>query len=971
MRSSSGYGFSLEAIEPRLLLSADPAVTQVANLYEVTFGNTDDTVGVELASTSASANGGVIVDVTYIDNASVLTKVTLGNATDGVLGLTINGLGGNDKFTVDALGVPLTIHGGAGGDTLIGPDADTSWSISGVNGGSATASGLTFDGMESLTGRSGVDTFSIAAAGSVEGQIDGGDGIDTLIGPNTDNSWIVSALDAGTLNAGATSGFAAFSGVEKITGGTAKDLFIVQSNEGISQKIDGSGGTDTLIGPDADNIWTLTGVGSGSLNAVAGPPAKPSEFAGIENLTGGSKDDEFKIGAGGSLSGVLDGGVWDVDAPTVNTLDYSQRGAAVTVNLNLATATGLTAPSDAFSRITKVVGSSSASLDTLIGPFPSFDQTKWTITGVNSGTVDDWEFVSFESLTGQNNTNDAFIISGGSVSGTVSGGTGALDGLAVASGGSLVAFQPSVPGLDQAGTFSGVSFAGMDPYDPRSGTDVHRVITGTLFDRDLVIAPAGAGQMSASFTGLTFSSGPSSFGFATPTGSLTLNTGTGSDDIIASLDPNFAGALLTYSDGTLTATLTAGADTVVVSKTAVSDDDGLQINLTVNGVVHAFGSPAAGVKSIVLQGMAGNDSFSLDEVLLIDNVSVDGGTGTDTLFGANAGMEWDVTGPNSGTFSGLAGGTTSFTDIENLRGRAGVDQFNIRDDASGTGSISGEIDGGAGLDELIGPDVNNVWRLTGAIAGVLEASGTNIDTDFVAIENLTGGSAADEFRVIGAAASLSGLLDGGLDKAVDPLAANPVAAIDTLDLSQRGAAASVNLALATVTGIISEFSRIDSIVGSSLTGDTLIGPDAEEVLDPNTTPPLAILSPGTRVLVSAGGSDNIYQYIGPELEDSDPNTVGNQTFDLATQAYTNTLLWTIVDDHINWTVTGHNAGEVEGTAFSGFENLSGRGATSDYFLFEATGSLSGTVAGGANPGVDTTDAFAVSNGTTTFVFVPS
>ena len=74
----------------------------------------------------------------------------------------------------------------------------------------------------------------------------------------------------------------------------------------------------------------------------------------------------------------------------------------------------------------------------------------------------------------------------------------------------------------------------------------------------------------------------------------------------------------------------------------------------------------------------------------------------------------------------------------------------------------------------------------------------------------------------------------------------------------------------------------------------------------------------------------------------------------------------VADDHINWTITGADAGEVEGTAFTDFENLTGRGASSDYFFFDVAGTLSGLLDGGT--GVGTADSFAVTDGTITVVF---
>ncbi|MES2101762.1 MAG: LEPR-XLL domain-containing protein, partial [Pseudomonadota bacterium] len=954
-----------EAMEPRILLSGDPTTTLGAAATVTFTGATDDVVGIHLVS-NASDNGGVVIDLTYIDDASVLTKVTLGNAVVGVTSLEVFGGAGDDRFTADALGagVLLTIHGDAGTDTLIGPDAATAWTINAANAGFAT--GVTgFDSIENLTGRSGVDTFNLQTAGSISGTIDGGNGDDQLVGPdtvvplpivppNTANIWSVTGTDAGSVNAGAASGFANFVAMEKISGGSAADVFTLTSADSISVEIAGGGGIDTLIGFDADNKWVVSGAGAGSLNAIVD---SARAFVGMENLTGGSDDDEFKIGASGALTGVIDGGAFDIETPTVNTLDYSTRGAPVTVNLQTGAASGLTLP---FSRITKVVGSNAPAPDTLIGPLPSFDQTAWSITGANSGSVDDTEFVGFENLTGQDATNDAFLVfAGGSVSGTVSGGSSGLDGLAVVSAGGLSVLQPLADDAADPAGFSGIAYAGMDRFDPLSGDDTHRVITGTLFDRNMVVVADGAG-LAVSFEGVTFSSGPSTFTFAIPSASLTLATGTGVDEIVATLPAAFTGALLTYDDGVLTGTLTAGNDTAVVTKTGLADDDGLLIDLTVNGATHSFGTAGVGVKSVVLHGLGGNDSFSLDEVLLIDAVTIDGGLDTDTLVGANLGMQWDITGPDSGTFSGSADGAATFVNVENLSGRAGADRFNLRSDLTGTGSISGVIDGGLGTDTLIGADVNNAWRLTGVNAGLLDAT---IDTDYTRIENLIGGSAADLFQVIGASASLTGLLDGGLTKAIDPDAADPVAAIDTLDFSARGAAVSVNLALATAGGIAA-FSRIDSIVGSSLAGDTLTGPDVGEVLDPATAAP-AVLSPGTRVLVTDGtGSEAIYEYIGEELTDGNPSITGDQPFNLAIQDYSDPALWKLVDDHVNWNITGANAGEVEGTAFSSFENLTGRGASSDYFLFGAAGSLSGTLAGGVQAGSDTADGFAVFNATT-------
>ena len=65
----------------------------------------------------------------------------------------------------------------------------------------------------------------------------------------------------------------------------------------------------------------------------------------------------------------------------------------------------------------------------------------------------------------------------------------------------------------------------------------------------------------------------------------------------------------------------------------------------------------------------------------------------------------------------------------------------------------------------------------------------------------------------------------------------------------------------------------------------------------------------------------------------------------------------------DWAVNGADAGRVNGVAFVGFENLQGRGDTSDSFAFTNGGSLRGTVDGGSGP--DTQDAFLVDDGVDT------
>ena len=201
-----------------------------------------------------------------------------------------------EETTFTAPTVSLTINLGADDDTL------------------TIASLGTFSGQLVIAGAAGNDTITVTD-GALKAQIDGGDGTDTLIGPNAASLWDLTAADAGSLN-----GTASFSAIENLTGGTGEDRFKVETPDSINGQIDGGLGVDTLVGPDAANTWNLTGADIGTLNT-------PTHVVAGENLTGGNADDAFKVQASGSVSGALDGGSFDATAPTINSLDFSERGS--------------------------------------------------------------------------------------------------------------------------------------------------------------------------------------------------------------------------------------------------------------------------------------------------------------------------------------------------------------------------------------------------------------------------------------------------------------------------------------------------------------------------------------------------------------------------------------------------------------------------------------------------------------------
>ena len=475
-----------ESLEPRVLLSGDPLASLTAGNLVVDLTSGNDIVVVN--QVSGAANGGIVVDLTVTTGMNTVTT-RYGNAAVGVLGIELNGLGGDDAFTLmQTLAAPLTIDGGLGNDTILGPDDAVSWTIDGTDSGTATGE-LTFSGIENIVGGTSDDEFNVRDAGALSGLIDGG-------------------------------------------GGDGKDL---------------------LSGPYRANTWIIDGPDAGSLNGTTG-------FIGIENLTGGNNNDDFRVLPGGSLSGVLDGGFDDADAPApaVDRLDLSALTAPVTVDLALAS----TATINEFSRIDNLIGSSGAG-DTLFGPGSGNVHVTWHITGPDAGEVEGIAFSGFENLTGQSlGASDSFYFEAlGTLSGAVDGGTGTRDSFAAFDGTDYVVFTDFNPGaVDAAGTTSGsfpkvITYRGMDDQTPIDDSDPDNThVRGSAFSDRIVLEddPTVAGHMRVRFLGLRFftAGGVSgSFSFAAPADSLTIEGGTGGDTItVLSVDEAFAADLLIYGN---------------------------------------------------------------------------------------------------------------------------------------------------------------------------------------------------------------------------------------------------------------------------------------------------------------------------------------------------------------------------------------------------------------------------------------
>ena len=267
----------LEALESRLLLSADPlGVLDAYGVLALQFGEGNDRALVERVGESAA--GGEIVAVT-------LGSVTqhYGDAFFGIVRLLVDMGAGDDWLRIVGVSVGTEIIGGLGTDTLEWQGADATWSITAPDTGVVeTAS---FGSFEHLVGSDDYrDTFVFAAGAAVSGGIEGGaGGLDAIViqgGEYQNVTYIASGPASGTIAMDGRE--IAFDGIEPVTlAATAASLTLNAT----------SGDDDVRLREDEASGRTLFESVTGTLAEFAF--ATPTESLTIDL---GSGDDRITIG---------------------------------------------------------------------------------------------------------------------------------------------------------------------------------------------------------------------------------------------------------------------------------------------------------------------------------------------------------------------------------------------------------------------------------------------------------------------------------------------------------------------------------------------------------------------------------------------------------------------------------------------------------------------------------------------------
>ena len=321
----------------------------------------------------------------------------------------------------------FTVYTGNGNGTL---SNGTTWTIDNADAG--TVDGIGFSGFKNLTGTSGDDVFTLSGVGSVSGLIDGagnatatGDRVSYALANSADvdlstdviriesltgngngtlsngTTWAIDNADAGTVDG------IGFSGFKNLTGTSGDDVFAFDSLGRVTGVVDGSGGSNTVVGANKDHTWDINDANQGEFIDKA-TSIKVAAFKNFANLTGGGGDDTFTFNSSGTISGLIDG------ASGSDTLDFSSFSNPIDVKLtSIGSADGfagsVTNIVTTFDNVNEINASNSASSDSITGIDAG---ATWTVnTNGQYVSTNSLDFNEFEVFNGGEAT-DTFELTG-------------------------------------------------------------------------------------------------------------------------------------------------------------------------------------------------------------------------------------------------------------------------------------------------------------------------------------------------------------------------------------------------------------------------------------------------------------------------------------------------------------------------------------------------------------------------------
>lgn len=309
---------------------------------------------------------------------------------------------------------------------------------------------------------------------------------------------------------------------------------------------------------------------------------------------------------------------------------------------------------------------------------------------------------------------------------------------------------------------------------------------------DTYIFYAGSGRATVSDT-----DGTNTFDFSAMRHDLTVDLSTGRATA-EGLTVNFNDVqvirggsgtnLYIMGDGSTPVTIIGGAGDDTLDLTNVLNAN--LGNITVSGIENYIGGTLPGSGTT---GTAGDDTFTYSDDYADETLDGLGGNDTMDFSAMTAAHPVTVTftSDNDGTADNTAGGTITFTDVENVIGGADDDSV-IFDDAFGNHTI----DGGAGNDALDFSAATAGNDITVDFVAGTATNGTDTVT-FSNVENVTTGDGDDSFALDDI--SVAHTLDGGSGSDTLDLSALDGTEDVTVDFQTGGSGDVVALNIETVT----------------------------------------------------------------------------------------------------------------------------------------------------------------------------
>ncbi|WP_422362893.1 tandem-95 repeat protein [Pyruvatibacter mobilis] len=863
-------------------------------------GNAEDNI-LEGAGGADVLDGGAGFDTASYANADAAVYIR----TDGTAGLwghstgdtlvnieRIVGSAYDDSLYADIDGtvpVDATLEGGDGNDNLVsgtgadhliggaGQDwANYFYSTAGVAvdlaAGTASgghAAGDTLTSIELLWGSNHDDVLTGDAG---DNTLSGNDGNDILTG-GAGNDTLEGGAGDDVLEGGA--------GADAFFGGTGTDtVSYASAATGVVVNIDvGSTLNGDAVGDTFDSIENLTGSAFGD-QLWAG--------AGINHLQGGDGDDLLD---GGTGMDILDGGAGSDWAW------YQNRGGGVVVDLSTGT-TGGWDTGDTLISIENVFGS--AYDDTLIGNAEDnilegaggadvldggagFDTASYANADAavyirTDGTAGLWghstgdTLVNIERIVGSAYDDSLYAdidgtvpvdatLEGGDGNDNLVSGTGA-DDLIGGAGRDWANYFYSTAGVAidlAAGTASGGYAAGdtLTDIELLWGSNHDDVLTGDAGDNtltgndgnDVLRGGGGADHLDggAGFDRLSYSDSDAAVTVDLINGAAHGGFGEGDtfvgiEGVVGSafddnLISNVAAETLDGGDGLDQANYQFSTSAVTVNLATGMGQGGFAAGDTLSNIEKVFGSAYDDVLTgdagdNVLEGHTGNDVLN-------------GGDGFDTASYASAAAAVFVN-LETGVLTGAATGDT-LTSIEGVIGSTHADllEGDAADNLLQGGGGNDTLVGGAGADTLDGGTEHDTIRYDDSDAGVtidfVSGTGTGGHAEgdvLTSIESVVGSTHDDTFYSSDTAEQLNGL--GGFDIARYDQSAGAV----TVDLNFGSGNTGTGVGGAAEGDTLTS---IEGVVGSVF-GDTLIGDDADNMLDGGS---------GNDDLRGGGGNDSL------------------------------------------------------------------------------------------------------------------